>query len=338
MHHECAAIGLSVPHRLHVPPLILQGVSRMRVAQVGVSLALPDTDCCILGRYDCIIKYDSHILFGCKVPSMKVQSRSERWRMAKERSAIIAGGDESEKDERFDSWKEIATYLKRAVRTVRRWEALEELPVRRHRHRVSCSVYAFKGELDSWRAHRGPQPRTSSIVLAVLPFENLSGHRRHECLSDSLTAEVVTQLASFSPTMLRVIALRSTKRFKHSTEAIDKIAEALSATHIVGGTVRFASNCALITVQLLRAVDQTHLWAERYGRRQSNKLWIQGEIARSITRSVIAQLFPAEVTPHARWSAQHGMRQPRDIEQATAVDRTIPGSRAIGQTETRAVL
>jgi tetratricopeptide (TPR) repeat protein len=57
-------------------------------------------------------------------------------------------------DERLDSWKEIAAYLKRSVRTSRRWEAEENLPVHRHVHRNFPSVYAFKGELDTWLASR----------------------------------------------------------------------------------------------------------------------------------------------------------------------------------------
>jgi TolB-like protein len=59
--------------------------------------------------------------------------------------------------DRLDSWKEIASYLKRSVRTVRRWEAEQDLPVHRHVHQSSGTVYAFKSELDSWWASRGPQ-------------------------------------------------------------------------------------------------------------------------------------------------------------------------------------
>src|SRR5262245_28249614 len=55
---------------------------------------------------------------------------------------------------RLDSWKEIAEYLKRSDRTVRRWEAEEGLPVHRHHHRSSGSVHAFKSDLDAWFAGR----------------------------------------------------------------------------------------------------------------------------------------------------------------------------------------
>lgn len=59
--------------------------------------------------------------------------------------------------ERLDSWKEIAAYLKREVRTVQRWEKREGLPVHRHLHDKLGSVYAFKSELDAWWSERRPR-------------------------------------------------------------------------------------------------------------------------------------------------------------------------------------
>ena len=59
--------------------------------------------------------------------------------------------------DRLDSWKEIAAYLKRSVRTVTRWEREESLPVHRHLHSKSGSVYAYKAELDAWWTNRGEQ-------------------------------------------------------------------------------------------------------------------------------------------------------------------------------------
>jgi Tol biopolymer transport system component len=57
----------------------------------------------------------------------------------------------------LESWKEIAAYLKRAVRTVKRWERQESLPVRRHQHQSRASVYAYPSELDAWVASRQPE-------------------------------------------------------------------------------------------------------------------------------------------------------------------------------------
>ncbi len=58
-------------------------------------------------------------------------------------------------DNRLDSWKEIAAYLKRDIRTVQRWEKLEGLPVRRHQHQKRGSAFAYRDELESWWLNRG---------------------------------------------------------------------------------------------------------------------------------------------------------------------------------------
>jgi TolB-like protein/Tfp pilus assembly protein PilF len=68
--------------------------------------------------------------------------------------------------ERLESWKEIAAYLSRSVRTVKRWERVEGLPVRRHLHRQSSSVWAFPSELDAWTLTRQPQRPSAATPQA----------------------------------------------------------------------------------------------------------------------------------------------------------------------------
>ena len=76
--------------------------------------------------------------------------------------------------DRLDSWKEIAAYLKKSVRTVHRWESEEALPVHRHLHQSSGTVYAFKSELDTWWASR----KTQLEAIAEPPDETLPTGRR----------------------------------------------------------------------------------------------------------------------------------------------------------------
>src|SRR5207302_7162851 len=79
--------------------------------------------------------------------------------------------------DRLDSWKEIASFLRRDVRTVQRWEKKEALPVHRHQHDKLGSVYAYPKELNEWFARRQQSGAASEasrhadkIKLAVLPF------------------------------------------------------------------------------------------------------------------------------------------------------------------------
>src|SRR5271170_2708258 len=60
----------------------------------------------------------------------------------------------SDTEDRLESWKEIASYLKREVRTVQRWEKTEGLPVRREQRDKLATVFAYKSELDAWRLSR----------------------------------------------------------------------------------------------------------------------------------------------------------------------------------------
>ena len=74
----------------------------------------------------------------------------------------------SSQEPRLESWKEIAAYLNRDARTVRRWEHAEGLPVHRHRHLARSSVYAFPSELDAWRANRKPEPKAVEPTISPL--------------------------------------------------------------------------------------------------------------------------------------------------------------------------
>ena len=69
----------------------------------------------------------------------------------------------------LDSWKAIAAYLKRDVRTVRRWEKLEGLPVRRHLHQSQSTVYAYASEIDAWSATRQPRREEAPAWRRRLP-------------------------------------------------------------------------------------------------------------------------------------------------------------------------
>src|SRR5579872_702018 len=75
----------------------------------------------------------------------------------------------SEAEDRLDSWKEIAAYLGREVRTVQGWEKNEGLPVHRHQHARQGSVYAFKSELDAWREARKGVPEVSTMPAPPQP-------------------------------------------------------------------------------------------------------------------------------------------------------------------------
>ena len=99
-------------------------------------------------------------------------------------------------ERRLDSWKEIAAYLKRDVRTVQRWERNEGLPVHRKLHGTLGSVFAFEHELDAWwNRDRAAAPAAAEAPparwrLAVLPLRNLSGDPAQDYFAEGLTEEL----------------------------------------------------------------------------------------------------------------------------------------------------
>jgi TolB-like protein len=124
----------------------------------------------------------------------------------------------------------------------------------------------------------------SAISLAVLPFSNLSSDPEQEFFSDGITEEITTALAKVPD--LRVVGRTSAFQFKGKSEDLRVIGQALSATHLIEGSVRKAGDRVRITAQLIKADDGTHLWAEDYDRQLTDIFQIQEDIARAIATSL----------------------------------------------------
>src|SRR5262249_22699322 len=100
------------------------------------------------------------------------------------------------------------------------------------------------------------------MILAVLPFKNLSGPPDEEFVADGMTEEMIAQLSRLYPQKLRVIARTSVMSYKETSADVRQIGRELGAGYILEGSVRRDESEAFITAQLIQAGDQTHLWAE----------------------------------------------------------------------------
>ncbi|HSE98750.1 MAG TPA: hypothetical protein VLD57_10850, partial [Blastocatellia bacterium] len=139
-------------------------------------------------------------------------------------------------------------------------------------------------------AHRAPADR--KIMLAVLPFENLSGDSGEDYFSDGLTEEMIAQLGRLHPERLGVIARTSAMTYKGEKKDIQQIARELNVDYVLEGSVRRADDRVRITAQLIQASDQTHMWADTYERNRSSALTIQSEVAAHIARALEFELLP----------------------------------------------
>jgi TolB-like protein/DNA-binding winged helix-turn-helix (wHTH) protein len=148
----------------------------------------------------------------------------------------------------------------------------------------------------------GASTRDNSInSLAVLPLENLSRDPDQQYFSDGMTDALIAQLSK--ATTLRVTSRTSTARFKDTKESLPEIARELSVEGVVEGTVTRSGNRVRITVQLIRARNDQHIWANSYERDLSDVLKLQSEVAEAVARQVRAQLSSASQAPSDSTSA-----------------------------------
>ena len=105
---------------------------------------------------------------------------------------------------------------------------------------------------------------TQRPVIAVLPFDNMSGDPEQEYFADGMTEDIITRLSRF--TDLKVIARNSTFQYKGQAVDVRAVGDELGATHVIEGSVRRLGERLRVTVQLLNAADGAHLWAESYDR------------------------------------------------------------------------
>src|ERR1022692_4223584 len=141
-----------------------------------------------------------------------------------------------------------------------------------------------------------PADSTTKTVLAILPFENLSGDPDQEFFSDGLTEEMITQLGKLSRDRLKVIARSSVARYKGSKLSAKEVGRELNADYLVQGSVRRWSDHVRISVQLIQADNQTYLWTESYDRELKDVLAVQDSVVRSIASQIHTALTGEQKT------------------------------------------
>jgi TolB-like protein len=208
-----------------------------------------------------------------------------------------------DRGDRLESWKEVAAYLERSVRTVRRWEREEGLPVHRHMHQALGRIYASKSELDAWRerADRGPVPavppadRASSPrtkAIAVLPFANLSTDAENAYFADGLADEVMATLSKVRA--LRVTSGTSSRRFRGTTRPASAIAAELGVRYLLEGSVRRAGKRLRVTAKLVDAPSDEQVWADTYDGTIGDVFDFQERLARVIVEALQLRLTADE--------------------------------------------
>lgn len=137
-------------------------------------------------------------------------------------------------------------------------------------------------------APEGSQP----VILAVLPFENLSAQPERDYVADGLTEELIASLGLIDARHLRVIGRTAMMAYKRTAKTLAQIAGELQAAYIIESSMRTEGQRLRITSKLIRVRDQTQLWSMSYDSQPDSILEFQQEISRTIGEQVRLRLSP----------------------------------------------
>ncbi len=128
--------------------------------------------------------------------------------------------------------------------------------------------------------------------IAVLPFENLSSDKENSYFTDGIQDEILTRLSKIAD--LKVISRTSTQLYKSAPKNLPEIAKQLGVAHILEGSVQKSADQVHINVQLIKAADDSHLWADSFDRKLTDIFSVETEVAKTIADQLQAKLTGQE--------------------------------------------
>ncbi len=131
-----------------------------------------------------------------------------------------------------------------------------------------------------------------SKSIAVLPFENLSEEKANAYFADGIQDEILTRLSKIAE--LKVISRTSTQHYKSAPENLPEIARQLGVAHILEGSVQKHGDTVRVNVQLIKATNDSHLWADTYDRKLTDIFSVESEVAKDIADQLQVHLTGRE--------------------------------------------
>ena len=173
---------------------------------------------------------------------------------------------------------------------------------------------------------RAARDRVDKPSIAVLPFNNMSGDPEQEFFADGITEDIITELSRFRE--LFVISRNSSFKYKGKAVEVQKFARELGVQYVVEGSVRKVGKRVRITVQLIDAETDRHLWAERYDRDLEDIFAIQDEVTTLDRRDAAGPRRGGGARPRgAHDDRQHGRLRVRADRQGAAPPQQPRGQR-----------
>ncbi len=128
--------------------------------------------------------------------------------------------------------------------------------------------------------------------IAILPFENLSGDKANAYFADGIHDEILMRLSKIAD--LKVISRTSTQHYKSAPENLPEIAKQLGVAHILEGRVQKSGDVVRVNVQLIRAANDSQLWADTFDRKLTDIFSVESEVAKAIADQLQAKLTGQE--------------------------------------------
>jgi TolB-like protein/class 3 adenylate cyclase/Tfp pilus assembly protein PilF len=161
---------------------------------------------------------------------------------------------------------------------------------------ISFSVFYRRGSPAVARSSSGkaagvglPIPEKS---IAVLPFENLSEEKANAYFAEGIQDEILARLSKISD--LKVISRTSTQHYKSAPENLPEIARQLGVAHILEGRVQKSGDAVRVNVQLIKAANDSHLWADTFDRKLTDIFSVESDVAKAIADQLRAKLSGQE--------------------------------------------
>jgi TolB-like protein/Tfp pilus assembly protein PilF len=132
----------------------------------------------------------------------------------------------------------------------------------------------------------------SQKSIAVLPFENRSEDKANAYFADGIQDEILTRLSKIAD--LKVISRTSTQHYKTAPENLAEIAKQLGVAHILEGSVQKSGDAVRVNVQLIKAANESHLWADTFDRKLTDIFSVESEVAKAVADQLRAKLTGRE--------------------------------------------
>jgi serine/threonine protein kinase/Tfp pilus assembly protein PilF len=137
-----------------------------------------------------------------------------------------------------------------------------------------------------------PAPAIPEKSIAVLPFENRSEEKANAYFAEGIQDEILTRLSKIAD--LKVISRTSTRQYKSAPENLPEIARQLGVAHILEGSVQKSGDTVRVNVQLIKAANDSHLWADTFDRRLTDIFSVESDVAKAIADQLRAKLTGRE--------------------------------------------